>query len=74
MKRVLWPVLAHAFLGVQGGDLRKALARDTKGEYAWSNRGRQVALDITRGLHFLHMSGVMHRYSAAYLARRGRPR
>ena len=46
---------------MQGGDLRKALARDSAGEYSWSNRGRQVAMDITRGLHFLHTSGVVHR-------------
>ena len=45
----------------QGGDLRQAFARDELDEYAWHDRGRQIALDIARGLHFLHMSGVIHR-------------
>ena len=45
----------------QGGDLRKAIMRDSGRELAWGARGRQVAMDITRGLHFLHTSGVIHR-------------
>ncbi len=45
----------------QGGDLRQAFARDELDEYAWHDRGRQIALDIARGLHFLHTSGVIHR-------------
>ena len=46
---------------MQGGDLRQAFARDELDEYAWHDRGRQIALDIARGLHFLHTSGVIHR-------------
>ena len=41
--------------------MRQAFARDELDEYAWHDRGRQIALDIARGLHFLHTSGVIHR-------------
>ena len=44
----------------EGGDLRAALTRDEVGELAWNKRGRQIALDIARGLHFLHSHDVMH--------------
>ena len=44
----------------EGGDLRAALTRDEAGELAWHKRGRQIALDIARGLHFLHSHDVMH--------------
>lgn len=46
---------------MEGGDLRKALWKNENDEYAWERRGAQVALDIARGLHFLHSSGVIHR-------------
>ena len=44
----------------EGGDLRAALTRDEDGALAWNKRGRQIALDIARGLHFLHSHDVMH--------------
>ena len=44
----------------EGGDLRAALTRDEAGELAWNKRGRQIAMDIARGLHFLHSHDVMH--------------
>ena len=44
----------------EGGDLRSALTRDDDGVLAWHRRGRQIALDIARGLHFLHSHDVMH--------------
>ena len=44
----------------QGGDLRSALAEDEDGKYAWERHGKQVAMDVARGLHFLHASGVEH--------------
>lgn len=47
--------------GVQGGDLRQALTDSDEGVYAWGRHGKSVALDISRGLHFLHTSGVVHR-------------
>ena len=47
---------------VQGGDLRHALSWDDDAdEYSWAGRGRGVMLDVARGLHFLHASGVLHR-------------
>jgi serine/threonine protein kinase len=45
---------------LQGGDLRKAWLRN-EGLYAWGARGRDIALDIARGLRFLHSKGIIHR-------------
>ena len=45
----------------QGGDLRQLLTNSDEGVYAWGGQGKSVALDISRGLHFLHTSGVVHR-------------
>jgi serine/threonine protein kinase len=41
-----------------GGDLCTAIAADDVGELRWYNRGHQVALDIARGLYFLHSHDV----------------
>ena len=30
-------------------------------EFDWSNKGKEVALAVAQGLHFLHTSGVIHR-------------
>ena len=49
----------------QGGDLYRALARDIT--HSWYGRGRQIAADITHGLHFLHASGVVHRFASCVL-------
>jgi len=49
----------------QGGDLREAIWRDIRqgtSEYDWYNKGKDVALAVARGLHFLHHNGVVHRY------------
>eukprot|EP00208_Stichococcus_sp_RCC1054_P006737 CAMPEP_0206141092 /NCGR_PEP_ID=MMETSP1473-20131121/11769_1 /ASSEMBLY_ACC=CAM_ASM_001109 /TAXON_ID=1461547 /ORGANISM="Stichococcus sp, Strain RCC1054" /LENGTH=771 /DNA_ID=CAMNT_0053535505 /DNA_START=465 /DNA_END=2780 /DNA_ORIENTATION=- len=43
-----------------GGDLRAAILRDPVG-LTWHRRGCSVALDIAKGLHFLHSCGVIHR-------------
>ncbi len=42
----------------QGGDLRQALSNDVDGALGWYLRGHRVALDIARGLHFLHARDV----------------
>ena len=42
----------------QGGDLRQALSSDVDGALGWYLRGHRVALDIARGLHFLHARDV----------------
>lgn len=46
---------------VQGGDLRTALTNDHKSQLTWYNKGKAVALDVARGLHFLHSNLVIHR-------------
>ena len=48
-----------------GGDLRAALDKDGRRELVWDRRGQSVALDIARGLHFLHSHGVSTRLSAS---------
>lgn len=54
-----------AFVYLQGGDLRHALAADDDDEFRWDRRGREVAIDIARGLHFLHSADVVHRCECA---------
>ena len=49
---------------IQGGDLFSALQSSSHGSGAahplsWWRRGRSVALDISRGLHFLHSQHVV---------------
>ncbi|KAL6780339.1 hypothetical protein ACKKBF_B13530 [Auxenochlorella protothecoides x Auxenochlorella symbiontica] len=46
---------------MEGGDLRKAITADVRKRLVWGAGGKGVALDITRGLHFLHTSRVSHR-------------
>jgi serine/threonine protein kinase len=41
---------------LQGGDLCQALKHDD--ELVWYKNGHLIALDIVRGLHFLHSNGV----------------
>ena len=54
-----WQVDAHGLVcEVQGGDLRHALTNSSNGELQWRNKGASIALDLVRGLHFLHSHGV----------------
>ena len=49
---------------MQGGDLRTALSRELRlgtDEFSWYKKGKDIALSIAQGLHFLHTSGVIHR-------------
>ncbi|KAK9834205.1 hypothetical protein WJX81_008121 [Elliptochloris bilobata] len=57
------PMLVMEYMG--GGDLFSALQSRVQGSGAahplsWWQRGRSVALDIARGLHFLHSQHVVH--------------
>lgn len=45
-------------IGVQGGDLMRAIAQDTKNELRWSRKGGLLMLDIARGLTYLHSNRV----------------
>jgi serine/threonine protein kinase len=45
----------------QGGDLRNALNRDNGEKLQWDDRGKAIAVDIARGLAFLHANKVIHR-------------
>ena len=56
----LWMLLL-----LQGGDLRKAWL-SSEGLYGWAARGRDIALDIARGLQFLHSKGIIHRSMLAH--------
>lgn len=48
------------WLCLQGGHLRQALTNSSDGELKWDKKGATIALDIVRGLHFLHSHGVSH--------------
>ncbi len=52
LKPVLWQ---------QGGDLMAALGSDKGRQMGWYNKGKSIAVDISRGLAFLHSSRVIHR-------------
>ncbi|KAK9818906.1 hypothetical protein WJX81_000729, partial [Elliptochloris bilobata] len=57
------PMLVMEYMG--GGDLYSALQSNAQGigmahPLSWWRRGRSVALDIARGLHFLHSEHVVH--------------
>ncbi len=41
--------------------MKQALIDDEVGLFEWSRKGKTVALDIARGLHFLHSCDVVHR-------------
>ena len=44
---------------MEGGDLRQALSSaEAAHRYHWSNLGQHVAMDVVRGLHFLHRNKV----------------
>ncbi len=45
----------------QGGDLRHALSGESAADYGWYGLGAAIALDVARGVHFLHSCGVIHR-------------
>ena len=43
---------------LQGGDLKQALRGPYKTALSWYNKGAKVALEVMKGLHFLHCHGV----------------
>lgn len=56
------PMLCMEYM--EGGDLHSALMKDGRigsNRFGWYNKGKVVALEVARGLHFLHTSGVIHR-------------
>ena len=44
---------------LQGGDLRKALTEHSA-ELRWWLKGKRIAMDVARGLAYLHSQRVMH--------------
>ena len=58
------PARAQVLEFMEGGDLRQALSSPEAPErYHWNNLGQHVALDVVRGLHFLHRNKVPLRSS-----------
>lgn len=43
---------------LQGGDLSEAMSNDKSGRLRWYNRGQYIALDVVRGLAYLHACKV----------------
>ena len=47
---------------MQGGDLRQALQPRSDGcQITWWNKGKSIAMDIARGLAFLHANNIVFR-------------
>jgi hypothetical protein len=46
---------------MRGGDLAQALQRDVQGDLNWSKCGKKIAIDVAKGLCFLHANNVIHR-------------
>jgi hypothetical protein len=46
---------------MEGGDLWRIMARDKdRAVFGWYRRGKQVALDVAAGLHWLHTHRIVH--------------
>ncbi|BDA46937.1 probable mitogen-activated protein kinase kinase kinase 20 at C-terminar half [Coccomyxa sp. Obi] len=45
---------------MEGGDLCNAISNDRSGELGWYNKGHKIALDVVRGLCFLHSCKCLH--------------
>ncbi|KAK9785595.1 hypothetical protein WJX73_001741 [Symbiochloris irregularis] len=45
---------------MSGGDLWSKLENDETGEYQWYRKGRGIALDVAKGLVFLHSKRIAH--------------
>ncbi|KAK9830253.1 hypothetical protein WJX72_010587 [[Myrmecia] bisecta] len=52
------PMLVLEYM--EGGDLSQAMRSERGAEVQWYNKGQLIALDVARGLHFLHSNKVMH--------------
>ena len=52
---------------MEGGDLSEAIKHDAAGDLTWYNKGQRIALDIARGLHYLHSHDV--RFKIASMSR-----
>ena len=54
-------VCRSLLLRTQGGDLRVAIHSDSARKLGWYGLGRSIALDVARGIAFLHSRKVIHR-------------
>lgn len=47
---------------MEGGDLESALLhKNFQGHFKWANHGRKIALDIIKGLVYIHSKNIIHR-------------
>lgn len=45
---------------LQGGDLTDAIRGSRNGELGWYGKGRNIAIEVARGLAFLHSNRIVH--------------
>lgn len=45
---------------MEGGDLYSKLAEDDSGNYLWHRKGQHIALDVAKGVCFLHSKNIAH--------------
>lgn len=60
------------YLKLAGGNLWEALLEDAEGNLGWYQHGKNILLDVIRGLHFLHSNKVAHRYASVKSVERQR--
>lgn len=64
MAMLVSTLLCNNSTNEQGGDLRTALSEERRlglHVFDWDRKGKQVALSVAQGLHFLHTIGIIHR-------------
>lgn len=53
-------VVERCLCALQGGDLTDAIRGSRNGEFGWFGKGRNIAIDVGKGLAFLHSNRIVH--------------